>query len=623
MAISDSQKVDLLYKKLFGVAKTDLPANKSPSNESIASPHLTRGDQIWQESANIPETAAAVTNIVQAYQTTGRIQCTADTTSTPISSVYPSWKTNLIDWIPPEFGATYFVKVYADNSGASDPTATGTQLSDSGISGVGEWNFDYQSGVLNFIGGTIPAALTVSKVIFIVGYRYIGLKGIASLGNISSNNASITNFSTGNIIISGGYISGLANITANLGNVNSWYAGNLNSTTANITQLTSTNFSSGNVLITGGSISALANANIGNLRIADTTISSLTGNVSIQPLLSNPNAVVIIDSKSALQLPSGTTGEQPTVAATGSIRWNSTNSRVEYYTGTAWAAITGQIDNQVITPDGSSVAYTLDYTSTAEGIIVSINGTLQQPDVAYTVSGTTITFNEIPLTTDIISIRFIASGVSGFAGGEVTGNVYISDTTTSTSTTTGALIVNGGVGIDGGNGNAIVATGNVWISGNILPGPGLVSGTANIGSPTTTYNTIFAKATSSQYADLAENYLSDEIYAPGTVVIIGGNKEITISKLDHDTRVAGVISTNPAYLMNSENSGLPVALTGRVPCQVQGPICKGDLVVASAIPGVARQIDLTLYTPGCVLGKSLETINNATIQNIEILMGRF
>jgi hypothetical protein len=460
MAISDSQKVDLLYKKLFGVTKTDLPANKSPSNESIASPALLRGENIWQESANIPATAAAVTNIVQAYQTTGRIQCTADTTSTPISSVYPSWKTNLTDWIPPEFGATYFVKVYADNSGASDPTATGTQLSDSGIAGVGEWNFDYQSGVLNFIGGTIPAALTVSKVIFIVGYRYIGLKGIASLGNISSNNASITNFSSGNIVISGGYISGLANITANLGNVNSWYAANLNSTTANITLLTSTNFSSGNVLITGGSISALANANIGNLRIADTTISSLTGNVSIQPLLSNPNAVVIIDSKSALQLPSGTTGEQPTVAATGSIRWNSTNSRVEYYTGTAWAAITGQIDNQVITPDGSSVAYTLDYTSTAEGIIVSINGTLQQPDVAYTVSGTTITFNEIPLTTDIISIRFIASGVSGFAGGEVTGNVYISDTTTSTSNITGALVVNGGTGI----------IGNIHVGGNATIG---------------------------------------------------------------------------------------------------------------------------------------------------------
>jgi hypothetical protein len=294
---------------------------------------------------------------------------------------------------------------------------------------------------------------------------------ISGLTNAYITTSQITNFSTGNAVINGGYISSLSNITATTGNVNSWYVGQLNSTAANITGLTSTNFSSGNVLISGGYISALANANIGNLNFADTTISSLTGNVTIQPLLSNPNAVVIIAGTSALQLPSGTTGEQPTVAATGSIRWNSTNSRVEYYTGTAWAAITGQIDNQVITPDGSSVAYTLDYTSTAEGIIVSINGTLQQPDVAYTVSGTTITFNEIPLTTDIISIRFIASGVSGFAGGEVTGNVYISDTTTSTSTTTGALVVNGGTGI----------VGNIHVGGNAT-----IGSLAGIGSRTVT-----------------------------------------------------------------------------------------------------------------------------------------
>ena len=87
MAIAQSQYVDLLVKQLYGVAKTDTSTIKSPSNESIASPALLRGDNIWQEAANIPATAAAVTNIVQAYQTTGRIECTADTTSTPISSV--------------------------------------------------------------------------------------------------------------------------------------------------------------------------------------------------------------------------------------------------------------------------------------------------------------------------------------------------------------------------------------------------------------------------------------------------------------------------------------------------------------------------------------------------------
>jgi hypothetical protein len=173
MAILDSQKVDLLYKKLFGVAKTDLPGNKGLANEATASPTLNRGDKVWTQSGDIPTTPAAVPGIVQAYQTTDRIECTADATSTLVSGVYPSWKTNLTDWITPEFGAEYFVKVYADTAGAANPASTGTQLSDAGISSVGEWFFDYQAGILNFIGGSIPTYLVSNptKKLFIVGYR--------------------------------------------------------------------------------------------------------------------------------------------------------------------------------------------------------------------------------------------------------------------------------------------------------------------------------------------------------------------------------------------------------------------------------------------------------------------
>jgi len=191
MAISDTQKVDLLYKKLFGATKTDLATNKSASNEAIASPALIRGDTVWVQSASIPATAAALANIVEAYQTTSRVQCTADATTSPVSSVYPTWKTGLTDWIPPEFGSTYLVKVYADTAGTSNPTGN-TALSDAGISGVGEWFFDYQSGVLNFIGGTIPAALTSSKVVFITGYRYIGTKGISVGSNVANTANALT-----------------------------------------------------------------------------------------------------------------------------------------------------------------------------------------------------------------------------------------------------------------------------------------------------------------------------------------------------------------------------------------------------------------------------------------------
>ena len=136
--------------------------------------------------------------------------------------------------------------------------------------------------------------------------------------------------------------------------------------------------------------------------------------------------------------------------------------------------------------------------------------------------------------------------------------------------------------------------------------------------------TVFAgKATSAQYADLAELYTSDAEYEPGTVVVFGGDKEITISTQSHDSAVAGIISTNPAYLMNSESDGLPVALTGRVPCRVQGPVTKGQVLVTSTVAGVAQAIDNSQFVPGCVVGKALEAINTNTIETIEVVVGRF
>jgi hypothetical protein len=153
---------------------------------------------------------------------------------------------------------------------------------------------------------------------------------------------------------------------------------------------------------------------------------------------------------------------------------------------------------------------------------------------------------------------------------------------------------------------------------------GGANGVGNIGTSTTYFNTAFVKATSAQYADLAEMYVSDADYKPGTVVDFGGTNEITISTQSHSTAVAGVISTNPSYLMNATLEGehvLPVALTGRVPCQVLGPVRKGDVLVASNIPGVAQRLGIN-YQPGCVLGKSMEIIDTAEVKVIEVAVGR-
>jgi hypothetical protein len=155
--------------------------------------------------------------------------------------------------------------------------------------------------------------------------------------------------------------------------------------------------------------------------------------------------------------------------------------------------------------------------------------------------------------------------------------------------------------------------------GNILPTANNVS---NIGSATSKFRIIHAQASQAQYADLAEIYTSDQQYPGGTVVVFGGSAEVMQSHSSHDPRIAGVVSTDPAYLMNSTETGVPVALQGRVPCRVLGPVSKGDRVVSSHIPGVAQALDPLHYQPGCIIGKALQAIDSADISIIEVVVGR-
>jgi hypothetical protein len=134
-------------------------------------------------------------------------------------------------------------------------------------------------------------------------------------------------------------------------------------------------------------------------------------------------------------------------------------------------------------------------------------------------------------------------------------------------------------------------------------------------------NVLTTTASSARYADLAEIYESDAEYDVGTVVIFGGEKEITISKEGNDIRVAGVISDNPAYLMNSEATGLPVALAGKVKCKVVGHINKGDMLSSHPTHnGVAKKT----HDPqvGEVIGKALEDYDSDEIGTINIVVGR-
>jgi len=138
-------------------------------------------------------------------------------------------------------------------------------------------------------------------------------------------------------------------------------------------------------------------------------------------------------------------------------------------------------------------------------------------------------------------------------------------------------------------------------------------------------NVLTVTATNAQYADIAERYVGDDKYPPGTVVVFGGNAEVTISMHDATAKVAGVVTTNPAYLMNSQlthENAVDIALQGRVPVKVIGPVGKGDMMV-SAVEGKARAEANPKI--GTVIGKALEDFT-ATPEKpetvIEVVIGK-
>jgi hypothetical protein len=138
---------------------------------------------------------------------------------------------------------------------------------------------------------------------------------------------------------------------------------------------------------------------------------------------------------------------------------------------------------------------------------------------------------------------------------------------------------------------------------------------------TLTANVFTGTANQAKYADLAECYLGDSDYPAGTVVVFGGDQEVTESTKDSDTAVAGVVTTNPAYLMNSGLEGehvTGVALMGRVPCRVIGNVKKGDLLV-STVNGHAKAA--VSPSPGTIIGKSLENFDGDH-GIIEVVVGR-
>ena len=200
----------------------------------------------------------------------------------------------------------------------------------------------------------------------------------------------------------------------------------------------------------------------------------------------------------------------------------------------------------------------------------------------------------------------VTGNISG-ANLNITGGIY----------DTGALDL-----VSGSNGNiSLSPNGSGVIVANKDIRNGQANGVGNIGASGASFNTIFAKATSAQYADLAEKYVADAVIEPGTVVCFGGTAEVTACDVDACRKVAGVVSTNPSYIMNAGLEGatvVTVALTGRVPVKVVGTVRKGDMMVSAENGRARSEADPKL---GTVIGKSLEDFDG-TEGVIEVVVGR-
>ncbi len=419
-------------------------------------------------------------------------------------------------------------------------------------------------------------------------------------GNVSGGNLSISgNVSGGNLSLSGNVIGNL-NLTANLntagisstGNVNaSYFIGNV---VGNVT---------GNLVVAGTNTAVVFN----DSGVANSTTGFTFNKTS--------NAVFVGNS----------------ISAVGNVTGN-------YILGNG-ALLTGVITSVANINNGTS---NVTVVSSGGNVTVGVGGTGNVAvfsTIGVEVSGNVTGGNLISTTSGQISTNGNVTGGNFFTGGlivatgNVTGGNFVTGGTVSASgnlsavgNITGGNITTAGLVTATGN----ITGGNITTAGILTVNSGgaitaIVNGganaTGNIGSSSSYFNQVFATATTALYADLAEKYLADADYEAGTVVSFGGGAEVTMSNSPGDTKIAGVVSQEPAYKMNAGLQGeyaVYVALVGRVPVKVSGPVSPGDLMISD---GNGRAVASASPQLGSVIGKALGS-NQDSNNVIEIVVGR-
>jgi hypothetical protein len=213
--------------------------------------------------------------------------------------------------------------------------------------------------------------------------------------------------------------------------------GNLANLTVN-TSITSNSFVTNGGVVSGnlvvGNITINGNASIQNLVItnleldqgniqAGNVISNFYGNIVADTITPYKTPLTVFNSTTAVGLPSGTTAQRPAAPLNGYIRYNTSYNTLEIYSGGGWLPLGNEITSSNIQGDGSTTTFSLTQVGQTDGMLVSINGVVQQPYIAYSVSGNSITFTQPPANTDYVDIRYLSTIVE--FGSVVEGNLSV------------------------------------------------------------------------------------------------------------------------------------------------------------------------------------------------------
>jgi len=366
------------------------------------------------------------------------------------------------------------------------------------------------------------------------------------------------------------------------------------------------------------------------------TFNKITGAVAIPGNVTAGNVIgtLLTGTLTTAAQPNITSvGTLTSLVVTGNITTSANVTGTHYGAATGLTAIpganvTGQVANALV----AGTVYT-----NAQPNITSV-GTLTSLSVTGNISGANVTGTHYGAATGLTAIP--GANVTGqVANALVAGTVYtnaqpnitsvgtLSSLTVTGNTSTGGILTNNyyyangtPISFAGSYSNTNVASYLPTFTGTV-GATGLTTG-ANTTAGTITGNWSLSAGSklTATYADLAEYYEADAHYEPGTVLAFGGDKEVTIAE-DSTTKVAGIVSTNPAYVLNTACKGehiVALALQGRVPCKVRGVIHKGDMMISSG-NGFARPSNSPQM--GTVIGKALENFDG--IEGvIEIAVGR-